>query len=277
MPPACNFTGLAELVSAGFDVRLKNTFLDFRDVNSEFGGSSRLRSKSMDAPVTQPMLVPYEEANAGSMTAPAHGTQEASWPIQMEMEALAPTQMVQTMEAPGGKARSKTKNLRARPRAAPAGPPTTLMLRGIPCRFSPEEVMGFINTLGLEGKYDFFYLPQDARCKSNLGYAFINFIAPGYATICQDGLQGRVLGSSRSSKVCTISPAHIQGLVSLERHFHRKAQGLSCHAPIFLQDGVVVSPPPKNLNALAAQNAGLCSESTASGSVSESGSTIESY
>merc|ERR1719473_1287523 len=92
---------------------------------------------------------------------------------------------------------------------------TTLMIRGIPCSFSQDTLMKLIDSAGLRGKYDFFYLPRAGNNGSNLGYAFINFVDPESADLCTTRFNGIPLDISRSSKVCTISPGDIQGLVNL--------------------------------------------------------------
>merc|ERR1719364_154695 len=96
---------------------------------------------------------------------------------------------------------------------------TTLMIRGIPCSFSQDTLMKLIDNSGLKGKYDFFYLPRAGNNGSNLGYAFINFSNQECAEHCTATFNGVPLDPSRSMKICTISPADIQGLANLRKHF----------------------------------------------------------
>jgi hypothetical protein len=117
---------------------------------------------------------------------------------------------------------------------------TTLMIRHIPCRFTQEEVMGHLDSLGYAQKYDFFYLPQDIRSRSNLGYAFVNFINEATAKSCQDAISGQAFGGCRSRKVCVVVPAHIQGLSSLMCHFRSTAVMRSGHGPVFLNSALPV-------------------------------------
>merc|ERR1719265_2770507 len=73
--------------------------------------------------------------------------------------------------------------------------------------------------------YDFFYMPQDRRRKSNLGYAFINFTAPSAASDFQARMQGRSLAmdgkSMNSQKICEVTVATIQGLERNLEHFQK--------------------------------------------------------
>merc|ERR1719388_342474 len=96
---------------------------------------------------------------------------------------------------------------------------TTLMIRGIPCSFSQDTLMKLIDNAGLKGKYDFFYLPRAGKNGSNLGYAFINFTDTPAAEYCMATFNGIPLDPPRSTKVCTIAPADIQGLPNLRKHF----------------------------------------------------------
>merc|ERR1719262_1120212 len=107
--------------------------------------------------------------------------------------------------------------------AVPKNEVTTLMVRGIPCSFSQEHMMKIIDEAGLRAKYNFFYLPRAGNNGSNLGYAFLNFVEPESASLCTSRLDGIPLDASRSSKVCTIAPGDIQGLVNLRKHFRRTA------------------------------------------------------
>merc|ERR1719335_129478 len=84
---------------------------------------------------------------------------------------------------------------------------TTLMIRGIPCSFSQDTLMKLIDNAGLKGKYNFFYLPRAGNNGSNLGYAFINFLDHESAEKCVAMFNGVPLDPSRSTKICTISPA----------------------------------------------------------------------
>jgi hypothetical protein len=110
----------------------------------------------------------------------------------------------------------------------------TLMVRNIACRYSKEDVIGFLAELGFDGAYDFFYLPLNASRRSNLGYFFINFRNEADSNRCRECLQGKCLGTSQTQKRCDVSMAKVQGAKSILEHFHRKAVTRSSHAPIFL-------------------------------------------
>jgi RNA recognition motif-containing protein len=113
----------------------------------------------------------------------------------------------------------------------------TLMVRNIACRYSKEDVIGFLAELGFDGAYDFFYLPLNSTKRSNLGYFFINFQNEADSNRCRECLQGKCLGTSQTQKRCDVSLAKVQGAKSISEHFHRKAVTRSPHAPIFLGEG----------------------------------------
>lgn len=110
---------------------------------------------------------------------------------------------------------------------------TTLMIRGIPCKFSQNALLSMIDEAGLRDKYDFFYLPFDAQKDANLGYAFINFVDQQSAEHCTGIFTGVQLSPWRSPKRCSISPATIQGLPHLREHFHRTAVSCDSRGPVF--------------------------------------------
>lgn len=110
----------------------------------------------------------------------------------------------------------------------------TLMVRNIACRYSKEDVVGFLADLGFQGTYDFFYLPMNATQRANLGYFFINFTNEADSDRCRESLQGKCLGTSQTQKRCDVSLARVQGSKSISKHFHRKAVTRSAHAPMFL-------------------------------------------
>jgi hypothetical protein len=114
---------------------------------------------------------------------------------------------------------------------------TTLMVRGIPCSLTQERLMLFLDQAGLHGKYDFFYMPRAGRSRSNLGYAFVNFVDAASSAIACSMTQGVVLDPGRSKKVCRVSPAHIQGLEELKRHFRRTAVSRGTRGPVYPHQG----------------------------------------
>merc|ERR1712048_454185 len=63
-------------------------------------------------------------------------------------------------------------------------PPTTMMIRNIPRRYSQEHLLMDLQELGFEGTFDFLYIPMDKTTTACVGYAFVNFIDPCWAEKC---------------------------------------------------------------------------------------------
>jgi len=107
------------------------------------------------------------------------------------------------------------------------GPIQTLMIRNIPCRVTQQQLIDIIDAMGFEGKYDFLYLPTGGRSStvgsSNLGYGFINYEEPEDAELFQQSFMNYQFEGTTSTKVCTVKPAHIQGLQNNILHFDRTA------------------------------------------------------
>lgn len=116
----------------------------------------------------------------------------------------------------------------------PAGGSTTLMMRGIPCGLSSEDLMSLLDEAGLKGHYDFFYLPKDSKKNANLGYAFVNFVDVQSAEHCTNKFQGVRLAPFRSAKSCSVAVASIQGLANLSAHFKTTGASRTSHGPMFL-------------------------------------------
>jgi RNA recognition motif-containing protein len=112
---------------------------------------------------------------------------------------------------------------------------TTLMIRGIPCSFSQEELLSVVDSAGLAGKYDFFYMPRAGKTTSNLGYAFINFVQSTHAWTCAYTFNDVRLDPSRSTKVCSVTVADIQGITNLRKHFRRSVVSRGPNAPMFFR------------------------------------------
>eukprot|EP00746_Dinoflagellata_sp_MGD_P157650 gnl/MRDRNA2_/MRDRNA2_86274_c0_seq2.p1 gnl/MRDRNA2_/MRDRNA2_86274_c0~~gnl/MRDRNA2_/MRDRNA2_86274_c0_seq2.p1 ORF type:complete len:310 (+),score=77.73 gnl/MRDRNA2_/MRDRNA2_86274_c0_seq2:76-1005(+) len=98
---------------------------------------------------------------------------------------------------------------------------TTMHIRNIPNRCTKEEVLDHINKLGFEGQYDLFHMPLDKKARSNLGFAFINFMEAEAAAKFQQSLKGTSVSGSRvpnSKKTCTCAPANVQGIDNYIKH-----------------------------------------------------------
>eukprot|EP00440_Ansanella_granifera_P017049 gb/GFBE01018520.1/.p1 GENE.gb/GFBE01018520.1/~~gb/GFBE01018520.1/.p1 ORF type:complete len:302 (+),score=23.70 gb/GFBE01018520.1/:1-906(+) len=109
-------------------------------------------------------------------------------------------------------------------------PPTTAMLRNIPNKFTQNSLLEEIDQEGFVGLYDFFYLPMDVRNKTNVGYAFINFLDSADMSRFKDHFEGYQFKKYHSQKIATVSPAHVQGL-------NRNIQQLTKKAVLTFNDG----------------------------------------
>lgn len=97
---------------------------------------------------------------------------------------------------------------------------TTLMMRNLPNDYTREMVLELLDSKGLGGKYDFFYLPIDFQTNSGLGYAFVNFVAHTDAELAQSLMQGFYDWKIPSHKILEASWSELsQGLeANLERY-----------------------------------------------------------
>jgi len=104
-------------------------------------------------------------------------------------------------------------------------PPTTIMIRNIPNRYTQRELIKEVESLGFAGTFDFLYIPMDKATLCNVGYAFVNFIDAADAARCQQTFEGYAFKKHRKArgKVATVSIAHIQGLEANARHYENSA------------------------------------------------------
>jgi len=102
-------------------------------------------------------------------------------------------------------------------------PPTTLMIRNVPNRYSQGELITELDDLGFAESFDFLYIPLDKGSQSNVGYAFVNFVSATWAEKCMTTLEGYCFKKHRHTpgKTATVSIAHLQGLVANIRHYER--------------------------------------------------------
>lgn len=157
--------------------------------------------------------------------------------VASPLEVCSPAcQKTKSGKKQASKEKNKGKKNQVRLPIDGTGKVTTLMIRGIPCRLTQEHILSCLDEVGLAGTYDFFYAPRPVKSDSNLGYAFVNFIDEESAEKCTATLQGAPLQrEARSKKLCTICPAHIQGLENLQASFRCASVPHRSSAPLFLQ------------------------------------------
>mmetsp|Transcript_103345 Transcript_103345/g.267292 ORF Transcript_103345/g.267292 Transcript_103345/m.267292 type:complete len:365 (+) Transcript_103345:86-1180(+) len=119
----------------------------------------------------------------------------------------------------------KPENLEAHATVTAAGgtPVTTMMLRNIPNKYTQNTLLQEIDDLGFAGTYDFFYLPMDVHNRSNVGYAFINFLTPIHAERFRRIFSDHRFQRFQSRKISSVCTAHVQGLDANLRHFENRA------------------------------------------------------
>jgi len=95
----------------------------------------------------------------------------------------------------------------------PAPPPelcyTTVLVRNVPAGFTQDELIALFQSLGY--LFNFFYCPVDFRTRRNIGYLFIDLIAPEMARDFMVKFHGYPLPFYKSNKVCVVSWARVQG------------------------------------------------------------------
>mmetsp|Transcript_46905 Transcript_46905/g.131946 ORF Transcript_46905/g.131946 Transcript_46905/m.131946 type:complete len:264 (-) Transcript_46905:128-919(-) len=126
-------------------------------------------------------------------------------------------------------------------KATPEEPPTTMMIRNIPNRYSQRELIAELEALGFAGSFDFFYAPIDSGTMGNVGYAFVNFVDPYWAEHCQRTLTGYAFKKHQQKvrrKIATVSVAHLQGLQANIRHYENAAVNgrnrSKCYGPVIM-------------------------------------------
>jgi len=119
---------------------------------------------------------------------------------------------------------------------------TTVIIKNIACRCKFHDAMQILDSTGLTGTYDFFYLPMNRAKTANLGFCFVNFTKPEHAVNCSLLLTGQPFGSNLSHKRCEVAAAHVQGYSRMVLLFNRKAVMRSKLPPLFIDEGVPLTP-----------------------------------
>lgn len=125
-------------------------------------------------------------------------------------------------------------------------PTTTFMIRNIPNKYTRDMILEDISERGFHAKFNFFYLPIDFRHRCNVGYAFINLISEEVAEEFAKKFNGTKLTQIKSSKVCAVAPAKVQGqLRNADQYRHSTVMSMQeKYQPVFFKDGKQIPFPP---------------------------------
>mmetsp|Transcript_21379 Transcript_21379/g.49734 ORF Transcript_21379/g.49734 Transcript_21379/m.49734 type:complete len:131 (-) Transcript_21379:14-406(-) len=61
-----------------------------------------------------------------------------------------------------------------------------IMLMGLPRSYTNDDLRAELDTRGMEGKYDYIYVPCDDRGRGNKGFGFVNLLTAEDARVVAD-------------------------------------------------------------------------------------------
>eukprot|EP00928_Gymnodinium_smaydae_P065863 TRINITY_DN4894_c2_g2_i1.p1 TRINITY_DN4894_c2_g2~~TRINITY_DN4894_c2_g2_i1.p1 ORF type:complete len:281 (+),score=36.76 TRINITY_DN4894_c2_g2_i1:95-937(+) len=114
---------------------------------------------------------------------------------------------------------------------------TTVMLHRLARACDQTLMRNALDVSEFRGTFDFLYVPMEARCRTNKGYAFINFVSPSVAYYFRCLIKRFEALMPRAHSLVT--PAKIQGLEANYRHFKDSVvlHGKPEHRPLFIATG----------------------------------------
>ena len=130
----------------------------------------------------------------------------------------------------------------------PQDGPTTAMIRNVPNKYTPKELVDDFLAAGFTGALRFFYMPFDLDTEHNLGFAFADFRTAADLDRFKTTFDGVKLPHHKTHKICQITPARIQGFHANLDHLS-KGQAIKnlpdeFKATIFAADGTASAFPP---------------------------------
>ena len=126
------------------------------------------------------------------------------------------------------------------------GIPSTLMVRNLPAKITPAELLSWLTLRGFKGLFDFLYLPVDINSRASLGYFFINFPSPEHLNNFSRMFHNAIFPYLQTRKTCQICLAKVQGLEANVKCFSNSttvSKLSDSFKPIVLLDGKYVSFP----------------------------------
>eukprot|EP00931_Biecheleriopsis_adriatica_P085994 TRINITY_DN60736_c0_g1_i1.p1 TRINITY_DN60736_c0_g1~~TRINITY_DN60736_c0_g1_i1.p1 ORF type:complete len:419 (+),score=78.33 TRINITY_DN60736_c0_g1_i1:46-1257(+) len=253
-----------------FPLKVKNTFLDIEDDLDEIPTTRLLEAAFKKRQVSEPppsMVAALGEGIAGELFGfqsrwiPPGLTEEAEGVDAEPMRVQTISETVDSLAAemarlagamPGAEAEASAAGQSFLGEGSPLhsimtgaiSPPrdwagvTTIMMRNLPNKYTQRMLLTEINHTGFLGTFDFLYLPIDPETMANRGYAFVNFIDPGFAWMFRMSYEGRKMSRFNSNKVVAIVAATLQGFEANYAHYAsaRVNRGDPSARPLFLKE-----------------------------------------
>ncbi|CAK0858286.1 unnamed protein product [Prorocentrum cordatum] len=163
--------------------------------------------------------------------------QRLSRPLEVALSgasAAAPCAEMPLRRRPARPARAAERGTRA-----PGGPITTLMLRNLPQKYTPDVLLKEVKeVLGSKVSFNFLHLPWDAPGRCNAGFAFINCCDVEGVQACRTLFEDYLFRRGTRNKACKVFVAHIQGLENNLIHLMGTAVAASStHDPVIFWQG----------------------------------------
>lgn len=96
---------------------------------------------------------------------------------------------------------------------------TTVVIQQIPFKYSQKKLVNEINDDGFAGKYDFLFVPSNARSHGIRGFGFINFLTSSSAEEFYHKYHGQKLKGFEAVAPVSVIPADVQGFEQSARLF----------------------------------------------------------
>jgi len=114
---------------------------------------------------------------------------------------------------------------------------TTLVVRNLPANLSQDDLLMIWPP---DGSWDYFHCPYNLLHRQALGYLFINFTSPAFASAFKARWHGRPFPGEASHKILNVVPAELQGWRALLGRVKIRKLGQFAragHLPVLLVGG----------------------------------------
>merc|ERR1712137_672818 len=100
---------------------------------------------------------------------------------------------------------------------------STVILKNIPCRCTPKEVLDCVHDVGFEGKYTMFHMPRRSN-HQNFGYAYFSFEDSADVAKFYEKMSGIRIGGRNSEKRIVVALADVQSVTGPKKVLKRSGE-----------------------------------------------------